>query len=117
MLYLVSDSSWNDRIPFILIFGIATSLEIFQDKLSRATLRRLQGERFDISHVDVEEVFRTATAFDEMRTVFLGSDFYATILQHQKDNIQDVSKFIRAVKVISVWLMDSILAKLLSTPT
>lgn len=103
---LISNSSWNDRIPFILIFGIATSLEIFQDKLSRATLRRLQGETFDVSHVDIEEIFQAATALDQSRTVCLGPGLYNAILQHQKDNIQDVSTFIRAVKVIYVWLID-----------
>lgn len=106
---LISNSSWNDRIPFVLIFGIATSLEIFEAKLSRATLKRLEGKRFDVSHVDMEEVFQAATSLDKSRTLWLGPGFYNAILRYQKDNIQDVSTFIRAVKVISIWIMEIIL--------
>lgn len=59
----------------------------------------MQGERFDVSHVNVEEVFQAATAFHESRQLFLGADLYDAILQHQKDSIRDVSMFISAVKV------------------
>lgn len=96
---LISRSSWNDRIPFVLIFGIATSLDIFQDKLPRATLRRLRGESFDVSQVDVDEFFQAATAPDRSRALFLGAELYHAIIQPQKDNIQHVSVFISAVKV------------------
>ena len=83
-------------------------MDIFQDKLPRATLRRLQGESFDVSHVDVEEVFQAATAPDKSRALFLGPDLYHAILQPQKDNIQHVSVFISAVKVTYVPLKDKI---------
>jgi hypothetical protein len=73
---------------------------MFQDRLSRATLRRLQATRYDITQVDMEEVFEVATSLDESRTVWLGPNLYNTILQSQKDNMQSFAKFTVAVKVV-----------------
>ncbi|KAL9104473.1 MAG: hypothetical protein Q9163_000566 [Psora crenata] len=47
-------SSWCDRIPFVLLFGIATTVELFQSKLSNSAFRCIQGERFEVQYVDIE---------------------------------------------------------------
>lgn len=40
-------SMWTDRIPLVLLFGIATSIDSLQAKLSRKAVRCIQGTRFD----------------------------------------------------------------------
>jgi hypothetical protein len=53
----------------------------------------------------MEEIFEAATSFDERRTVWLGPCLYNTILQSQQDNIQGVSAFTRAVKVMWIGIV------------
>lgn len=90
-------SSWNDRISFVLLFGIATSVELFQEKLSGDTIRLLDGSAFDVQQVDIEDVFK---AFQfEQSTLWVGPGLSRLILQRQKDYIQSHSTFINSVKV------------------
>lgn len=94
----VSDmkSSWNDRIPFVLLFGIATSVELFQGMLSRDTIRRLNGSAFDVQQVEVEDVFKAFQS--DQPTLWLGPRLSRIILQRQKEYIQSHSTFIMSVK-------------------
>ncbi|KAI5236205.1 hypothetical protein E4T43_08790 [Aureobasidium subglaciale] len=39
---------WQDRIPFVFFFGVATSIENFSVKLSKKAIRCIQGQRFDV---------------------------------------------------------------------
>lgn len=96
------DSSWNDRIPFVLLFGIATSVDMFQEKLPRATIRNLHGVRFDVAQLNIEDIFKKASCPDDSRCLWLGSDLSKTIVQRHKLYIQSVSSFIRTLKVFIV---------------
>lgn len=94
-----SASSWNDRIPFVLLFGIATSVDMFLDKLSRATLKRLQCGRFDVAQLEIEEIFKAATSLEHPVGPWLGPSISGAILQRQKDYIQSISAFVQALNV------------------
>ncbi|KAK2873454.1 hypothetical protein FQN49_002361 [Arthroderma sp. PD_2] len=39
--------SWLDRIPFVFLFGIATSVTYLESRLPRSTVKLLQGRLFD----------------------------------------------------------------------
>lgn len=110
-------SSWNDRIPFVLLFGLATSVELFQEKLSRDTIRLLEGSAFDVQQLDIEDVFKAFQS--EQSTLWLGPGLSRAILQRQKDYIQSHSTFISSVKVTLVGLscLDLNAKKASSTPT
>ncbi len=90
-------SSWSDRIPFVLLFGIATSVELFQEKLSRDTIRHLDGAAFDVQQVDVEDVFKAFQS--EQPALWVGPGLSRLILQRQKDYIQSQSTFMNSLKV------------------
>ena len=90
-------SSWIDRIPFVLLFGIATSVELFQEKLSRETIRLLDGSAFDVQQLDIENVFKAFQS--EQQTLWVGPGLSRVILQRQKDYIQSHSTFVNSVKV------------------
>ena len=98
---LVADwySSWNDRIPFALLFGIATSIDLFQEKLSRATMRSLQGVRFDMEQLAVDEILKAAVSLDESRSLWLGPGLSSTMIQRHNDYVQSTSFFVEAIKV------------------
>lgn len=104
------NSSWNDRIPFVLLFGIAISIDMFQEKLSRATIRRLQSVRFDVAQLDIEDIFRKTLISDDSRHLWLGPSLSTAVIQRHKYYIQSVSTFSRALKVfykpVSMKLLD-----------
>lgn len=99
-----SASSWNDRIPFVLLFGIATSVDMFLDKLSRATVKRLHCGRFDVAQLEIEDIFKAATSMEHPVGPWLGPSLSSAILQRQKDYFQNISGFVQALKVRPLFL-------------
>lgn len=99
-----SASSWNDRIPFVLLFGIATSVDMFLDKLSRATVKRLRCGRFDVAQLEIEEFFKAATSLENPVGPWLGPSISSAILQRQKDYIQSIPAFVQALNVRPLFL-------------
>ena len=95
-------SSWVDRIPFVLLFGISTSIDLFEEKLSQSTLKKLRGKRFDLAQIEIDTLFKAAITSTHTKTVLLGSGFSRVILQRQRDHTQSSNDFIRTLKVISM---------------
>lgn len=87
-------SSWLDRIPFVLLFGIATSADSFEDRLSGQSLRHLEGQRFDVTQSDdvVEKLFSATVASLDNR-LFIGPQLCRRMLDRQKDYVQNVEDF------------------------
>ena len=101
----------------MLLFGIATSVELFQEKLSKETIRYLDGSVFNVQQVDVEDVFKAFQA--EQTTLWVGPGLSRIILQRQKDYIQSHSSFINALKVLTSApsCLSIYVTKAFSTPT
>jgi len=97
---LILPSSWLDRIPFVVLFGLATSIEIFHEKLPRSAIRCLQGEKFDVERVEesLEKVFDDAV-LGSQSTLRLGPALCRQLLERQKDHVQSVQAFVNALKV------------------
>jgi origin recognition complex subunit 3 len=99
---LIYKSSWQDRIPVVLLFGIATSIEIFQDRLPRAALLAIEATQFDVVQSDelLERMFNaTITADEDEALIRIGPSLASTILQRQRQNIQSPQDFINALQV------------------
>lgn len=96
---LIFLSSWNDRIPMVLLVGVATSLDLFQDKLSIATKRRIRAVQFDVVQIDTDSIFKQIVSLDQPNKLWLGPSLSRMILQRQSNTIQDLSFFIRNFKV------------------
>ncbi len=92
-------SSWKNRIPFILLFGITTSIDLFQEKLSRATIRSLQGARFDMEQLTPNEILKAVVSLDQSRSPWLGPGLSSTIIRRHYDYVQSTSSFVEAIKV------------------
>jgi origin recognition complex subunit 3 len=75
-----------DRIPFVLLFGIATSVELFHERLSRAASSCLFGAQFDVE--------QTSSLL-----LRLGPLLVSTLMERQQDHVQSVQSFIAALKV------------------
>ncbi len=61
-------SSWRDRIQFTVLFGIATSVELFQARLFKSTAQHLYGGQFDVvqANLVLENVFQDAIASSDV---------------------------------------------------
>ncbi|KAL8985823.1 MAG: hypothetical protein Q9177_004331, partial [Variospora cf. flavescens] len=88
---------WIDRIPFILLFGIKTSIELFQEKLPRRSIRCLRGVQFDVTEISVDVVFR-AVSFNKTRPFLLGPGVSSLILQAQQESIQGIASFAKSLQ-------------------
>ncbi|KAL8651971.1 MAG: hypothetical protein Q9226_004462, partial [Calogaya cf. arnoldii] len=86
-------SSWHDRIPFVCLFGIKTSVELFQEKLHRTTINRLHGAQFEVAQVDVDNVFKTVTSSKMEKMFWLGPGIIHLILQAQQRSVQSIESF------------------------
>lgn len=94
-------NSWRDRIPFVLLFGIATSVELFHERLSRAASRCLHGARFDVEQTIslLERIFQKAVAGVDA-PLRLSTSVVSSLIERQQDHVQSVQSFITALKVI-----------------
>jgi origin recognition complex subunit 3 len=89
-----------DRIPFTLLFGIATSVELFHERLPGAASRCLYGVQVDVEQTSsiLERIFQSAVA-NSKASLRLGPELVASLMQRQHDHVQSVQSFIVALKV------------------
>lgn len=76
---------------------MATSVGLFQGKLSRATIRHLEGAEFKVERVSIEEIFKIISSKES--TLWLGAGLSNLILQRQKDHIQSPYALSQTLKV------------------
>lgn len=83
----------------ILLFGIATSAESFEDRLSGKSLRYLEGEKFDVTQSDeiIEKLF-SATVASTDACLRIGPTLCHRMLDRQKDHVQNVQDFSDGLK-------------------
>lgn len=91
-------SLWIDRIPFILLFGIKTSIDLFQEKLPRRTIRRLRGVQFNVAEISVDTIFM-AVSSEKTRPFLLGPGVSSLILQARQESIRGISSFAKSLQV------------------
>ena len=97
---LITSSSWLDRIPFVLLFGIATSVELFHERLPRATTMLMHGKRFDVEQTSATfaKVFKFAVT-DPEASLKLGPSLMGILIERQRDHLQSVQAFVASLKV------------------
>lgn len=92
-------SSWRPRIPFTLLFGVATSVELLQARLLKSACQRIYGAQFDAVQSDsiLETVFRIAVAASDV-PVRLGGSLLHAMLQRQHEQVAGIQAFIASIK-------------------
>ncbi|PHH89036.1 hypothetical protein CDD83_6733 [Cordyceps sp. RAO-2017] len=91
--------SWRPRIPFTLLFGIATSVELLQARLLKSACRLVYGAQFDCVQTEtiLEAVFRAAVAADDV-PLRLGAPLLRSMLDRQREQIAGIQAFISSLK-------------------
>ncbi|KAI0859573.1 origin recognition complex subunit 3 N-terminus-domain-containing protein [Xylaria cubensis] len=92
-------SSWLDRIPSAFLFGVATSVELFEARLLKSTCQRLYGDQFDVEQTAsiVDKIFKTAVAHSEA-PILLGPNLVGSLLERQREQVASIQDFIRSLK-------------------
>lgn len=89
---------WQDRIPFVCLFNIATSVEFLQARLTKGAVRCLKGRLFDVANSmdEIEQVFEAVTHPDS--PLWIGANLMSSVLERQRDYIQSIDSFVEAVR-------------------
>ncbi|ODH39835.1 hypothetical protein ACO22_01778 [Paracoccidioides brasiliensis] len=92
-------SSWVDRISFVLLFGITTSVELFEARLPRSLVNLLQGRRFDVQNSgdSIDRIY-TNLQMRQEGTVWLGHNVSRILFEKSKDHFQSPESFGNGIK-------------------
>ncbi|KAK0633436.1 origin recognition complex subunit 3 N-terminus-domain-containing protein [Immersiella caudata] len=90
---------WRGRIGFEVLFGIATSVELFQARLLKSTARLMVGRQFDVVQADkvLESVFRSAVVGGRAR-VRVGGGLLRGWVDRQGGEVVGVGGFVSSLK-------------------
>ncbi|KAJ4008167.1 Origin recognition complex subunit 3 [Fusarium irregulare] len=92
-------NSWRPRIPFTLLFGIATSVELLQARLLKAACQQIYGAQFDVVQTSaiLETVFKTAVAASDA-PVLMGTSLLYSMLDRQHNQVSGIQTFAMSLK-------------------
>ena len=101
LLDLQEPRSWSDRIPFLLMFGVSTSLELFEDRLPRSLIRSLEGHQISLPDANglFEKKFQTCVCSEDVLPLQLGPGLCEMLVQRQINHLQSVDELMRSVQV------------------
>ncbi|KAJ5804253.1 uncharacterized protein N7518_000556 [Penicillium psychrosexuale] len=91
--------SWLDRIPFTVLLGISTSVELFEGRLPRSCVALLQGKHFEVQEAGncVDRIYETLQT-DSGTNLWLGRNVTNTLFENTSDYFQSPEAFSRMVK-------------------
>ncbi len=97
--YLTVGSSWRDRIHFDVLFGVATSVELFQARLLKSTARQLYGAQFDVVQANsvLESVVKSAVAGSQA-SLRIGPSLLRSLVERQRDEVAGIQEFVSSLK-------------------
>ncbi|CAK7215277.1 Origin recognition complex subunit 3 [Sporothrix curviconia] len=91
--------SWLDRIPFVLLFGVATSVDLFQARLPKQAAHRLTAAQFDVapSSAVLDRLVRRAVAAADV-PLRIGPSLLRSLAERQDEQVTGVSVFVNSLK-------------------
>ncbi|KAL6906819.1 origin recognition complex subunit 3 N-terminus domain-containing protein [Trichoderma evansii] len=94
-------SSWRPQIPFTLLFGIATSIDLLESRLLKSACRLIHGAQFDCVQTDtiLENVFKGAVISSDV-PLRLGPQILRSMLDRQRDHMAGIQAFISSLKYV-----------------
>ena len=93
-------SSWRDRIRVDLILGIATSIDIFNSRLPRSTVKLMRQRSILLPKSDdmLERLFHDHVSNVEF-SMRMGPGLSELLLRRQAEHIKSVESFTQSMKV------------------
>ncbi|KAL9623204.1 MAG: hypothetical protein Q9160_002519 [Pyrenula sp. 1 TL-2023] len=94
-------SCWTDRLPLILLFGIATSVELFESRLPRSMIRQIDGTSFNLQPPeDVYWQLFKASQSSASTNVWLGEEACNLLSERSQDQSAEAGSFVQAIKTL-----------------
>ncbi|EXJ88346.1 hypothetical protein A1O1_05276 [Capronia coronata CBS 617.96] len=97
-------SSWADRIPFVLLITISTTVELFESRLSRSTVSLLDADVFESrqsqTRLDPLSALYEAVQYREEAQVFFGPSVVGILAELADDQSTTAETFTRALKYV-----------------
>ncbi|KAF6808081.1 origin recognition complex subunit [Colletotrichum sojae] len=92
-------SSWRPKIPFTLLFGIATSVELLQARLLKSACQHIYGAQFDVVQTGtiLEQLFKPVIAATDAALV-LGPNLLQSLVDRQQDQVASIQTFVASIK-------------------
>ncbi|KAM0280724.1 hypothetical protein ACHAQH_003894 [Verticillium albo-atrum] len=96
---IVLFKSWLSDIPFTLLFGVATSVELFQARLLKSTCQLLYGAQFDVVQTTtiLEQIFKPSVAGADI-SLRLGSSLLQSLIDRQHEQVASIQSFLSSLK-------------------
>ncbi|KKY28536.1 putative origin recognition complex subunit [Phaeomoniella chlamydospora] len=93
--------AWEDRIPFVILFQVATSADVFEARLPSSTVQMLYGKKFQPqSHNNsFQDMFRTMCLSDTT-LVWFGTDATKALLEQSKEQTTTPESLALSFKVL-----------------
>jgi origin recognition complex subunit 3 len=84
-------SSWRSQIPFTLLFGIATSIDLLESRLLKSACRLIYGAQFDCVQTEtiLERVFKGVVVSSDV-PLRLGPQILKSMLDRQRDHMAGI---------------------------
>lgn len=104
---LTGFSSWLDRIPFTLLFGISTSVELFEGRLPRSSVALLRGKYFELHEASncVDRIYERLQAEPDGE-FWIGRNITSVLFERTSDYFHTPEAFCRTLKVcIALYLL------------
>ncbi|KAK9860295.1 hypothetical protein MYU51_010763 [Penicillium brevicompactum] len=91
--------SWLDRIPFTVLLGISTSVELFEGRLPRSCVALLRGKHFEVQEAGncVDRIYESLQT-DPATKLWIGRNVTNTLFENTSDYFQTPEAFSRMVK-------------------
>ena len=89
---------WYDRIPFVLIFSVATPPETLQHRLSSAAVGCLDGVLLDIATTQRARESTIEALVADDPALYIGADLSKLMLERQSDYVQSNDSLTRAMQ-------------------
>ena len=98
------NSAWRDRIPFVLLFQVATSSDLFEARLPTSAVRLLEGRVFttEYSHDAFDEIFKSVCLAPKDRkkpSIWPGADATKALLEQSKEQLATPESLMLSMKV------------------
>ncbi len=95
-------SAWKDRIPFVLLLGLSTTVDLFEARLPRSTIRLLDCKLFDASvRADpCAEIYHSLHSISNGPGITLGPAVSGILFEMSREQDAGVAGFDRAIKHI-----------------
>ncbi|KAL2436739.1 hypothetical protein ABEF95_013725 [Exophiala dermatitidis] len=97
-------SSWSDRIPFVLLIGISTTVELFESRLSRSTVSLFDARVFEPyqsgTRKDPLSAVYEAVQYSEDTEVFLGPAVVSVLAELAEDQSTTAEALTGAIRYV-----------------